>query len=553
LKLFLKLDLLISIFITSRRLIPTEDIFVSRVLSHQTATSFIKSCLHTVIEGLLRASVKLKLDPTAEAVLCRIVSLYALAPEDVSLLLGDLGALSSEPRARLAVVKALKSMLNRGFLTDTSVQLEATLSVLTCDSEETVRNPAIEVAKEKGFVGSYADVIEAIYPLLSHPTKNVRISAARALVGCVAHGGVELNSVLQRLFSIYTGALPVEEDAGASSNFATGKLVKPLLGKGELQPIGKGAIGKSETASTASLAAGNSLLRKSAVSIDAPLKPKEKIVDDPPNKVAQREAVAECLLTFGSSASRDYSDDAQAILAVFDFVLQRGVVDPNADVRSAMLTAGRALVDAFGPRYSGLILQRLEALLSPSAKASQADEDVKIGDTRRGAAVVLLGAAGKHLSKDENPTVMLNIVDTLIGALDTPSESIQRAVADCLAPLIQAIKGTSADYIAVLVDKLTTRCLNGDSYGIRRGAAFGLSATVKGLGVPSLKQFDLINKLKDACTSGSVENREGSLCAFELLSDRLGLLFEPYVISIVPILLKCFSHASNHVRDAAQV
>jgi hypothetical protein len=30
------------------------------------------------------------------------------------------------------------------------------------------------------------------------------------------------------------------------------------------------------------------------------------------------------------------------------------------------------------------------------------------------------------------------------------------------------------------------------------------------------------------------------------------LLFEPYVITLVPILLKSFSHASDHVREAAQ-
>jgi HEAT repeat protein len=43
------------------------------------------------------------------------------------------------------------------------------------------------------------------------------------------------------------------------------------------------------------------------------------------------------------------------------------------------------------------------------------------------------------------------------------------------------------------------------------------------------------------------------LFAFECLSDRLGLLFEPYVISIVPVLLKSFSHSSDHVREAAQI
>lgn len=74
---------------------------------------------------------------------------------------------------------------------------------------------------------------------------------------------------------------------------------------------------------------------------------------------------------------------------------------------------------------------------------------------------------------------------------------------------------------------------------------------MKGLGLPALKQFDVVGKLKEACTNGAVSERQGSLFALECLADRLGLLFEPYVITVVPALLKSFSHASDNVRDAA--
>ena len=47
--------------------------------------------------------------------------------------------------------------------------------------------------------------------------------------------------------------------------------------------------------------------------------------------------------------------------------------------------------------------------------------------------------------------------------------------------------------------------------------------------------------------------RQGALSAFECLSDRLGMLFEPYVVTFIPTLIKCFSHASDHVREAAQL
>lgn len=59
--------------------------------------------------------------------------------------------------------------------------------------------------------------------------------------------------------------------------------------------------------------------------------------------------------------------------------------------------------------------------------------------------------------------------------------------------------------------------------------------------------------MKDTCNTGSVNSRQGALFALELLSDRLGMLFEPYVITIIPTLLKCFSHSSDHVREAANL
>ena len=76
---------------------------------------------------------------------------------------------------------------------------------------------------------------------------------------------------------------------------------------------------------------------------------------------------------------------------------------------------------------------------------------------------------------------------------------------------------------------------------------------VKGMGIASLKQHDVVPRLKELCEKGDVNARQGALGAFECLSNRLGLLFEPYITTIVPILLKSFSHSSDHVREAANV
>ena len=44
--------------------------------------------------------------------------------------------------------------------------------------------------------------------------------------------------------------------------------------------------------------------------------------------------------------------------------------------------------------------------------------------------------------------------------------------------------------------------------------------------------------------------REGALFAFECLVEKLGRLFEPYVIHVLPMLLVCFGDLSPAVREA---
>ena len=78
------------------------------------------------------------------------------------------------------------------------------------------------------------------------------------------------------------------------------------------------------------------------------------------------------------------------------------------------------------------------------------------------------------------------------------------------------------------MDDLTTS----SSYAVRRGSAFGLAGAVKGLGISALKGLGVVNTLTEALKGNSADAKEGSLFAMECLSDRLGLLFEPYIIQV---------------------
>ena len=119
----------------------------------------------------------------------------------------------------------------------------------------------------------------------------------------------------------------------------------------------------------------------------------------------------------------------------------------------------------------------------------------------------------------------------------------------CLSKL--AKKGNTQARIEALIDSLMKDCIEGQSLALQRGAAYGISAIVKGSGIAALKKYDVVKRLEEACTSGSPSNKEGSLFAIELCCSRLGILFEPYVIVLLPALLKAFSDSNDHVRSAA--
>jgi hypothetical protein len=47
-----------------------------------------------------------------------------------------------------------------------------------------------------------------------------------------------------------------------------------------------------------------------------------------------------------------------------------------------------------------------------------------------------------------------------------------------------------------LISRLLKQLMQSDKYGERRGAAFGLAGVVKGLGLPSLKKYGVMDSLK---------------------------------------------------------
>jgi hypothetical protein len=225
---------------------------------------------------------------------------------------------------------------------------------------------------------------------------------------------------------------------------------------------------------------------------------------------------------------------------VLNFLVNKDALGDSAeDVREKMLAAGLVLVESQGKQHLEGILDILNGYLDAPAKSSE------VHDRIREAAVILLGAAARHL---ESSDVRIDsIIDKLLATLKTPSESVQLAVCDCLPPLIRVRSHRVQQLMTQLMESLTAA----PKYAERRGAAFGIAGVVSGAGIATLYSSDILARLAVAVANKKdPKSREGALFAYEGLLYSLGRLFEPFVGQILGYLLVTYGDSAAEVRTA---
>lgn len=232
--------------------------------------------------------------------------------------------------------------------------------------------------------------------------------------------------------------------------------------------------------------------------------------------------------------------DQSVVIEVFRFFIPTGLSDPNSSVNSEMVEAGLAIVDANGKESVTPLLKLIDEYLKDAEQTDTADKV-------RQNVVILMGALARHLDRTDNR--VKPIVRRLLELLSVPSQTVQEAVSSCLPPLAPAIKGEAQG----IINNLMSVLLNSENYGERKGAAYGLAGLVKGLGILSLKQMNIMSTLTEAIQDKkNVRKKEGALFAFEILCNVLGKLFEPYIVHILGHLLTCFGDPNQYVREATE-
>lgn len=511
---------------------------------------------------------------------------------DMAPLLGENGTLGGD-KARLASVIALSSIASEHPKFIKNNLLSENRVWMNCfDENEDVKQRARETWLLANSCESIDGTIESslllppskmysvpLLPLLSHKNASVAHSSAKSFAfGMTKHPDTIEQNVI-RLCKMFIDVFPIPLPEEKNTPIAP-KLVTPAE-----KPKKKPLVKKKTTTrrNPASLAAGVPKLgkpRKSkskSSSLDI-LKPKkERQLDtsdfanqfketnvkkgeaDDEKKVSVRLGVLRVFSDL-SNAMKDFSLDYSTLKLLVGFLMAYGLADSNEKVRNTARDAARDIVSNFGESENAInfLLPHFESVLS-SGKADETclgdipsekvPRDTLASDRRKEGAVLCLASTVIHLKGEENIVKIDTTIDMLIATLRTPSEEVQSSVALCLSKLMK--KGRTSERIETILSDLMTECLENDSLAMRRGSAYGISAVVKGSGIATLKKFNIVKQLEEACTSSSSTAKEGSLFAIELLSGRLGLLFEPYVIVLLPALLKAFSDSNDYVRSAA--
>ena len=232
--------------------------------------------------------------------------------------------------------------------------------------------------------------------------------------------------------------------------------------------------------------------------------------------------------------------DSSRLVSFIAFLInEQAVGDRNATVRDEMIDSAATIIALHGAAKLEDLMQMFETALDDS------DSKSSVSDHVSEAVVVLYGALASHLQGGDDRVP--KVVQRLLLTLQTPSETVQYAVAECLPPLVQTSNQNTSEYVSFVLQEL----LQSKKYAARRGAAYGLAGIVKGKGVSALRDYRIMSSLKSAIEHKKDQyQRQGALFAYELLALILGRTFEPYIIQIVPQLLASFGDSTADVREA---
>ncbi|GMM33059.1 Gcn1 protein [Saccharomycopsis crataegensis] len=234
----------------------------------------------------------------------------------------------------------------------------------------------------------------------------------------------------------------------------------------------------------------------------------------------------------------------EAVLIFFQKLIledDKFLADANADVHVELQSAGIEIINIHGLNLVNELIEIFETCVSQDNQVPKIKQST----------VIFYGVLAKHLNGNKDSTLIVQIVNQLVKTLIDPTtgELVQFTIAKYIAPIVHLFSDKLSTYVELLFETL----FNGNfKISQRRGSAYGIAGLVKGYGIRALSDFDIIRNLIDAAEDKQdFKKRQSVMFAFECLSRIVSKYFEPYVIEIIPLLLRSLGDHITEVRAAA--
>lgn len=265
--------------------------------------------------------------------------------------------------------------------------------------------------------------------------------------------------------------------------------------------------------------------------------------------IVSRERLAKLYMTIGKAAESGYfsvDNCCKIVPAITSFFINEGpFFDPSESVHGELLNAAGSFIAA---GLDDKATVNAIAGVCDTFLGSKGKPDAEFDRVRVYVVILLAKVAERFPKNDPRRETLLKSLDA---TLVTPSESVQSAVSDAMALLFPSI----TDELAMgYGEAFMSNLISGTSLAIRRGAAYGLGALVKGRGSHFvIKDMNVLGRicivLQDK--NSGLEAKQGSLFGLELLARSMGRCFEPYIVKLLDVLISVFADGRTEVREAS--
>lgn len=275
-----------------------------------------------------------------------------------------------------------------------------------------------------------------------------------------------------------------------------------------------------------------------------------RMPEGPKERVALLDLTLEERALVGAILSHSKSLSLECYTVWFQFAVETGLCDPSpvsGEAASAVFESCRHIII---DQSDAALMESLIPIIEVRVKSASVNHlTMERQDMYKTWLIVIMAILSRSLSVSDPRR--LKIMTVLLDSLETPSETVQMAVADGMAPLV----GEGFDPNALIYNRLVTQLSTGKTMAARRGAAFGLGALwrTNGLGLLFERQF-LDTVVMPNLTSSDGNCRQGALFAVEMMARYLPAgLFDPILPLVLPTILSCFAEGGGkpEVREAA--